>query len=162
MKFGIRVILYAIAFSFQIATVIAQSDNYQSWNFNTPSTLLAGSVTGGGAGPSAIYYNPALIDQENIPNFSLSTNLISVQFFKAKNIAGEGNDAEQFVFKIQPRIISYTLDSKNEKLGVEFVQHSCHFYRQLEIKISIQNTDFVRVLLPSIYNFFKYLRIISR
>jgi hypothetical protein len=77
----------------------AQTDNYWSWSFNTPSTLLAGSVTGGGAGPSAVYYNPALIDQENIPNFSLSANLISLQFFKARNIAGEGNDAKQFVFR---------------------------------------------------------------
>lgn len=100
-------------------SVSAQTDNYWSWSFNTPSTLLAGSVTGGGAGPSAVYYNPALIDQENIPNFSLSANLISLQFFKATNIAGEGNDAKQFVFKIQPRFISYTLDNKNEKIGIE-------------------------------------------
>lgn len=119
MKFRIRLILYAIVFSIQITTVIAQSDNYWSWNFNTASTLLAGAVTGGSAGPSAVYYNPALIDQENIPNFALSANLIYIQFFRANNIAGEGNDANQFVFKIQPRFISYTLDSKNEKLGVE-------------------------------------------
>lgn len=119
MKFKTRVILYAIVFSFQITTVIAQSDNYWSWNFNTASTLLGGAVIGGSAGPSAVYYNPALIDQENIPNFALSANLISIQFFRANNIAGEGNDANQFVFKIQPRFISYTLDSKNEKLGVE-------------------------------------------
>ena len=100
-------------------SVSAQTDNYWSWSFNTPSIILAGSVTGGGAGPSAVYYNPALIDQENIPNFSLSANLISLQFFKATNIAGEGNDAKQFVFKIQPRFISYTLDNKNEKIGIE-------------------------------------------
>jgi len=119
MKFRSRIILCALVFSLQIANVTAQGDNYWSWNFNTPSTLLGGAVTGGSAGPSAVYYNPALIDQENIPNFSVSANLISIQFFKATNIAGEGHDAEQFVFKIQPRFVSYTLASKNEKLGVE-------------------------------------------
>ena len=35
---------------------LAQSDNYWSWTFNTPSMLVAGSVVGGGAGPSAIYF----------------------------------------------------------------------------------------------------------
>ena len=46
---------------------LAQSDNYWSWNFNTPSTLLAGSVVGGSAGPSAAFYNLALIDHDDIP-----------------------------------------------------------------------------------------------
>ena len=118
MKFNLVSIFFVVVF-INDSDLLAQSANYWSWNFNTPSTLLAGAVTGGGAGPSAIYYNPALIDQENISNFSLSANLISLQFFKAENIAGEGYDAEQFVFKVQPRFISYTLDNENDKLGVE-------------------------------------------
>lgn len=118
MKFAVGCFLFIVILSPQ-SKIKAQSDNYWSWNFNTPSTLLAGSVTGGGAGPSAVYYNPALIDQENISNFSLSANLISFQFFKAVNIAGEGYDAEQSVLKVQPRFISYTLDNENERLGIE-------------------------------------------
>ena len=120
MRHYLKKLLLFIVLFVTTHSALAQTDNYWSWNFNTPSTLLAGSVTGGGAGPSAVYYNPSLIDQENIPNFSLSANLISLQFFNAKNIAGEGKDAEQFIFKIQPRFISFTLDNKNEKLGVEF------------------------------------------
>jgi len=103
--------MYGVSFS--------QSDNYWSWNFNTPSTLLAGSVVGGSAGPSAVYYNPALIDHESMPSLSLSANLVSLQFFKAKNIAGDGIDADKFIFKIQPRFLSYVLPTKNEKLGFE-------------------------------------------
>jgi hypothetical protein len=97
----------------------SQSDNYWSWSFNTPSTLLAGSVVGGSAGPSAVYYNPALIDHENVPSFSLSANLISLQFFKADNIAGEGIDADKFIFKVQPKFISYVLPNENERIGFE-------------------------------------------
>lgn len=81
--------------------LIAQSDNYWSWNFNTPSTLLAGSVVGGSAGPSAIFYNPSLIDHEKVPSVSLSANIISLQFFNASNIAGDEINAKEFFFKIQ-------------------------------------------------------------
>lgn len=98
---------------------LSQSDNYWSWNFNTPSTLLAGSVVGGSAGPSAVFYNPSLIDHENVPSLSLSASIVSLQFFNAYNIAGEGIDADKFIFKIQPRFLSYVLPSKNEQLGME-------------------------------------------
>jgi hypothetical protein len=97
----------------------AQSDNYWSWNFNTPSTLLGGAVVGGGAGPSAVFYNPAQIDHENVPSLSLSANIISLQFFNADNIAGEGIDASKFIFKVQPRFISYVLPNNNDRLGLE-------------------------------------------
>ena len=110
----IGIVLFASAENLQ-----AQSDNYWSWNFNTPSTLLAGAVVGGSAGPSAVFYNPALIDHENVPSFSLSANIISLQFFNADNIAGEGIDADKFVFKVQPRFISYVLPNENDRLGFE-------------------------------------------
>jgi len=97
----------------------SQTDNYWSWNFNTHSTLLAGSVVGGSAGPSSVYYNPALIDHENLPSLSLSASIVSLQFFKAQNIAGNGIDADKFIFKIQPRFLSYVLPTKNEKIGME-------------------------------------------
>ncbi len=106
-------------FIIKTVTVVSQSDNYWSWNFNTPSTLMAGSVIAGSAGPSAVYYNPALIDQEDMPNFSLSASMVSFQSFKAKNIAGEGLDADKLLVKVQPRFLSYTLKSKNERLGFE-------------------------------------------
>ena len=97
----------------------AQSDNYWSWTFNTPSTLLAGAVVGGSAGPSAVFYNPALIDHEQVPSLSLSASLVSLQFFDIEGIAGEGIDANKFIFKVQPRFISYIVKNKNDRLGME-------------------------------------------
>jgi hypothetical protein len=100
-------------------SLYSQSDNYWSWSFNTHSTLLAGSVVGGSAGPSSIFYNPALIDHENLPSLSISANILSLQFFNAENIAGDGINADKLIFKIQPRFLSYVLPGKNEKFGME-------------------------------------------
>jgi len=97
----------------------SQSDNYWSWGFNTHSTLLGGSVVGGSAGPSSIFYNPSLIDHENLPSLSLSANVLSLQFFNGTNIGGDGINADKFIFKIQPRFLSYVLPSKNDRFGME-------------------------------------------
>lgn len=114
-----KCIVFSLILTIISNTSIAQSDNYWSWNFNTPSTLLAGSVVGGSAGPSAIYYNPALIDHEKVPSFSLSASIVSLQFFRANNIAGEGLDVDKYMLKIQPRFLSYVLPNKNDRIGME-------------------------------------------
>ena len=84
-----------------INTAIAQSDNYWSWNFNTKSALLAGSVVGGGEGPSSVYYNPSLIDHENMQSLSMSAVIASLQFYNVDNMAGDGIDADKILFKVQ-------------------------------------------------------------
>jgi hypothetical protein len=114
-----KVYILTVLLLFVTVHCLAQSDNYWSWNFNTPSTLLAGSVVGGSAGPSAVFYNPALIDHDNIPSLSLSASLISLKFFRAENLAGEGIDAKKTIAKVQPRFISYIIPKKNERLGME-------------------------------------------
>ena len=96
----------------------SQSENYWSWNFNTPSVLLAGSVVGGTAGSTAIFYNPSLIDNDSVPTLSISANILSLQFFEAENIAGDGIDANKFIFKVQPRFVSYVYPTKNKKFGL--------------------------------------------
>lgn len=123
--------------------MVGQSDNYWSWNFNTPSALLAGAVVGGNAGPSAVYYNPALVNHENAPSLSFSANLLSLQFFNAKNIAGQGIDADKFIFKIQPRFISYDLQTKNKKLGLEVAILSPV---SQEIQYTLQHIDTIDII----------------
>jgi len=103
----------------QMINLTAQTDNYWSWNFNTPSTLLAGAVVGGAAGPSGIFYNPALIDHDNTASLSISASIITFQVLKLKNAAGSGVDARNINLTIQPRFLSYVLPIKNKKLGVE-------------------------------------------
>jgi hypothetical protein len=95
--------------------IIAQSDHYWSQNFNTQSSLVAGSVVGGSAGPSAVFYNPALINEENAHQLSLSANLSSGQYLYIKNLVGEGTKTDRFYFFIQPKFLSYTGSSKKNK-----------------------------------------------
>ncbi len=70
----------------------AQSRHYWSQNFNTESSLVAGAVIGGDAGPSAVYYNPALIKEDNIDKNALSANLFSFQNTKLDKLASSGTE----------------------------------------------------------------------
>lgn len=138
----------------------AQSDNYWSWNFNTPSTLLAGSVVGGGAGPSAVFYNPSLIDHEDTPSISLSASIVSLQLFKFENIAGEGVNADKINVKVQPRFLSYNLPSKSENIGMEVAILSPV---SEEMEYTIQYSDvkeiIARTLGPELYSgYLQYYR----
>ena len=100
--------------------LVGQSDYYWSQNFNTESSLVAGVVVGGSAGPSAVYYNPALINQDESHKFALSANLLSFQSINMENLAGSGTEYDKFVFQVQPKFISYAgAPTKNPKLTYE-------------------------------------------
>lgn len=121
----------------------AQSDNYWSWNFNTKSALLAGSVVGGGEGPSSVYYNPSLIDHENMQSLSMSAVIASLQFYNVDNMAGDGIDADKILFKIQPRFLSYSLPNKNERIGTELAILSPV---SEEVRYTIQHIDEIDII----------------
>lgn len=116
----------------------AQSYNYWSWNFNTPSMMLSGAVVGGSAGVSAIYYNPALIDHENVPSLSFSASLTTLQRYNAENVVGNGIDSKKWFFKIQPKFISYTLKNDNDRIGMEVAVFS-PISEESEFKIQHQD-----------------------
>ncbi len=97
----------------------SQSSNYWAWNFNTLSILKGGTVVGGGADASAIYFNPALISQDEGPSLTLSAKLLSIQFFNAENLAGDGIDLKKTAVKVQPSFISYNFPGKNDRLNLE-------------------------------------------
>ena len=142
------------------STAFTQTDNYWSWSFNTKSALLAGSVVGGGAGPSAVYYNPSLIDHENVQSLSLSAVIVSLQFYNVDNLAGDGIDASKILFKIQPRFLSYVLDNKNERIGVEVAILSPV---SEEVQYTIQHIDEIDIIkraqgLETYSGYLKYAR----
>jgi hypothetical protein len=107
---------FALTVLLMYSTVLySQSDHYWSQNFNTESSLVAGAVVGGGAGPSAVYYNPSLIDEENAHRLSLSANLLSGQYLHFKNHAGEGTKTDRFNLVFQPKFLSYMGKTKNHE-----------------------------------------------
>ena len=63
---------------------VGQSHNHWTQSFNEESSLLSGAVVGGGAGPAAIYYNPASIAEITESKFSLHASLFSFNFLTVK------------------------------------------------------------------------------
>ena len=90
----------------------SQSHNYWSRSFNEESSLLSGAVVGGGAGPSAIFYNPASISEITMSKFSLHASLFSFDVFSSKNALGTGIDLNSSTLTIQPRFLSYMIKPK--------------------------------------------------
>jgi hypothetical protein len=92
--------------------VAGQSHNYWTRSFNEESSLLSGAVVGGGAGPSAIYFNPASISEVVAVKFSLNASLFSFNFVNISNALGNKIDLNSVNAQVEPRFISYMLKPK--------------------------------------------------
>ena len=90
-----------------------QSYNHWTRSFNEESSLLAGAVVGGGAGPSAIYYNPASISEIKESKLSVHASLFSFKFYNVKNAIGDGLDMKWMSVQAEPRFLSYMIQPKN-------------------------------------------------
>jgi len=91
----------------------AQVNNYWSYNFNEESSLVAGAVVGGGAGASAIFYNPAIISEISASKLSLNASLFAYDINNVKNVLGEGIDLQSTRFYPIPRSVSYMYKPRN-------------------------------------------------
>jgi hypothetical protein len=97
-----------------------QSSRYWTHNFNEESSILGGAVIGGGAGPSAIYYNPANISNVENSSFSFNVSLFSINSYKLQNALGNNIDLKKTTFTVQPRFISLIIrPKKNKNLSFE-------------------------------------------
>jgi len=90
----------------------AQSYNHWVRSFNEESSLLAGAVVGGGAGPSAIYYNPAGISEIRESKLSVHASLFSYKLYNIKNALGDGIDVNWSTLLVEPRFLSYMIKPK--------------------------------------------------
>ena len=91
---------------------LAQSHNHWTRSFNEESSLLSGAVVGGGAGPSAIYYNPSSISEITESKFSLHASLFSFHLYNMKNALGDGNDLSSVIGVVEPRFLSFMVQPK--------------------------------------------------
>jgi hypothetical protein len=92
-----------------------QSNTYWTRSFNEESSLLSGAVVGGGAGPTAIYYNPAGISEVQASKLSINASLFSFDFNNIKNALGEDINIKTSNGTVEPRFISYMIKSKRFK-----------------------------------------------
>lgn len=95
--------------------VLAQPGNYWTNSFNTEASLLSGSVVGGNAEITAIFYNPAGIADIEESRIDLNASLFNLEHKKYTNPLGEGTQMENWIFKIFPRFASYLFQSKKIK-----------------------------------------------
>lgn len=89
----------------------AQFNNHWSHNFNEESSLVAGAVVGGGAGSSAIFYNPASISEISDSKLSVNMSLYSYDYLKNKNALGDGLDIYSSRLYLVPRNVSWMVKS---------------------------------------------------
>ena len=101
-------------FVFFIGELIsAQSFNHWTRSFNEESSLLSGAVVGGGAGPSAIYFNPAGISEITGSKLSFHASLFSFRTYNIKNALGDDNPLKWSTVQIEPRFLSFMIHPKN-------------------------------------------------
>jgi hypothetical protein len=123
---------------------LAQSDHYWSQNFNIQSSLVAGAVVGGYAGPGAVYYNPAMILQDDKSAFAISMRPFSFQFYNVENIGGKDVDMQRAQLKVQPRFISYVQspeDEKNLNFEVAFLTNISQ-----DLNFNVMNIDSIDII----------------
>lgn len=119
LSIGLLNVLLVI-FLFSSIQTNAQSRHYWSENFNTESSLVGSAVIGSDVGPSAVYYNPSLIKEDDINKIALSANLVSFQNITLDKIANAGTEYGKFLLKVQPKFLSDTWGSKkNPKITYE-------------------------------------------
>ena len=142
----------------------AQSNRYWSQNFNEESSMLCGSVVGGGGGISSIYYNPASISEAQTSNLSLNASLAALEIFKIRNAVGDGLDLEETSLRFIPRFISYMIKPKNiPRLSLEIVSMNKEYY-EVEFHQSVDEKIDILTNLPgderyvSIFRYHNYFR----
>jgi len=139
--------------------LFAQTNTHWTRSFNEESSLLSGAVVGGGAGPSAIYYNPASISEIKESKFSLHASLFSLNSYKVKNALGEGEDLNYLRGVIEPRFLSYMIKpKKNPNWSMEVAMlNNEHYYVEFTQSVD-QNMD-ILTNIPGderYYSYFQY------
>jgi hypothetical protein len=122
-------ILVLPIFFFLTGSLSAQSFNHWVRSFNEESSLLAGAVVGGGAGPSAIYYNPASISEIRESKLSVHASLFSYKFFNVKNAIGDNIDMKWSTLVVEPRFLSYMIKPKRSDMSFELAILNNENYR---------------------------------
>ena len=135
---------------------MAQSHNHWARSFNEESSLLSGAVVGGGAGPSAIYYNPASISEITGSKFSLSISLFSFDFYNSENALGEGIDLASSGFSVEPRFISLMINpKKHPRWSLEFAYLNNLNYH-VDVTQSVDKNLDILTNLPGEERYFAY------
>jgi len=136
--FKYRLLLNIVCFAFLASfSVHGQSGRYWSNAINEESLILGGAVVGGGAGNSAIFFNPANIAEAANTQFSLNVDLVNWDFYNLDNALGEGLSLKKSKIYFQPRFISYLITSKK----IEALKYQIAAFSKEDQNLNISQTS---------------------
>ncbi|MGB0392056.1 MAG: hypothetical protein ACPGRC_00605 [Salibacteraceae bacterium] len=94
-----------------------QFSRYWGESFSTKSALLSGAVVGGYQDESSIYYNPAILSDSSVNQYSFANGLARIDFHRYENAMGNDLDIRNNETNVDPGFLSINLYPKN-KLGL--------------------------------------------
>jgi hypothetical protein len=151
MNESIKPLLAACLFLSLLISSNGQSFRHWGRSFNEESSFLAGAVVGGGAGPSAIYYNPASISEIEESKLSVHASLFSFKFYNIKNALGNGIDLKWSTLLVEPRFLSFMIKpEKRDDMSFELAMLNNENYhldmsrsvnREIDILANYEGTE---------------------
>lgn len=110
---NIRVVHILMLLLFPIVG-ISQLSTHWSESFSTKSALLSGAVVGGYQDESSIYYNPSILSDSSVNQFSFANGLAKVELIRYDNAMGPGLDVSNDGSTVDPGFISVNLYPKRK------------------------------------------------
>jgi len=116
-----RLLLFFFLLIPAIAARAQLMNYYWGHSFNSTSSLLGGAVIAGEAENTAIFYNPATINEmQHGSNLTLSANLFTWNIYNFKNALGDGIDLNTDNFLVQPQFMSYSYTPQRKGISLSF------------------------------------------
>ena len=111
LLFTYLIIINSIAFG--------QINRYWNNNFNAEASLTSGAVVASGAGPTALFFNPAQIAETKYANLTFNANVGTIDYYRGVDAFGPGKTMDKTFIYVYPRFFS--IMAKYKKLeNVQF------------------------------------------
>ena len=91
-----------------------QFSRYWGESFSTKSALLSGAVVGGYQDEASIYYNPSILSDSSVNQFSLANGVLNVDYLRYENAIGDRLDVSTLESSVNAGFLSANLYPKDK------------------------------------------------
>lgn len=108
---------FVLGFSFLIvfsSLARAQFSRYWSESFSTKSALLSGAVVGGYQDESSIYYNPSILSDSSVNQFSFANGVANIDYIRYENALGDDLNIGNLESSVNAGFLSANLYPKDK------------------------------------------------
>lgn len=92
----------------------AQFSRYWGESFSTKAALLSGAVVGGYQDESSIYYNPSILSDSSVNQFSFANGVLNVDYLRYENAIGDRLDVSALESSVNAGFLSANLYPKDK------------------------------------------------